>query len=109
MASSWQLHEQVSAAEQLRARAGRIQARDRPAPVEQPAPEPAPVRTRPVRQTFDLSPDQHRALAAWRLETAVQLGRTGLSQQELMAAVVTVLLEDDTVARRVRAHLESHP
>lgn len=96
----------MSTAEQLRARTGRIQARDRPAAVAQPAPDPAPQRTKPVRQTFDLSPDQHRDLAAWRLETAVQLGRTGLSHQDLMTAVVAVLLAEESVARRVRAHLE---
>ncbi len=96
------------AAADLRARAGAIQARDRPAPVDEIAPPPRPVeaRTRPVRQTVDLPPEQHASLAAWRLDTALQLGRTRLTTQDVLAAVIDVLLDDDTVARRVRARLE---
>lgn len=97
----------MSAAEQLRARTRAIQGRDRPA---EPEPEPAaprpPARTRPVRQTVDLPAAQHAALAAWRHDTALQLARTRLTTQDVLAAAVAALLEDDLVARRVRLRIE---
>lgn len=96
----------MSRAEELRARGSAIQARDRPAVVEEPAAPPAPARTRPVRQTVDLSPGRHTELATWRLDTALQLGRTRLTTQDVLAAAIDALLEDDVVARRVRARLE---
>ena len=97
----------MSRAADLRARAAAIQARDHPAPVEAPAPAaPADVRTDPVRQTFDVPPEEHLRLAHWRLDAALQLGRKSVSAQALYEAMATVLLEDETVARRVRLHLE---
>ena len=103
----------MSAAEQLRARARAIADRDRPpAPERAAGPEPAPERG-PVRQTVDVSAERHDELATWRIETALALGRrpgrsnaVGLTVQELLVAVVDVLLDDPSVARRVRAHLE---
>lgn len=61
---------------------------------------------RKVRQTVDLTQDNHRALAAWRLDTALSLGRTRLTTQDVLRAVVDVLLADDSVARRTRLRLE---
>lgn len=90
-----------------RDRAAQLRKRDQPAPEpEQPAPAP-PVRPAKVRQTVDLTGDQHAALAAWRLDTALQPGRTRLTTQDVLAAAVAVLLDDEQVARRIRAHLES--
>lgn len=92
-----------------RDRAAALRKRDQPAPEEAPAPEQPtpPRRTRPVRQTVDLTPEQHAALAAWRLDTALALGRTRLTTQDVLAAAVAVLLDDEQVARRVRARLEA--
>lgn len=59
-----------------------------------------------VRQTVDLPTDTHRGLATWRLSTAITLGRTRLSTQDVLHALVEVLLQDETVARLVRTHLE---
>ena len=71
------------------------------------------VRTRPaadsgrkVRQTVDLTQDNHKALATWRLDTAVTLGRTRLTTQDVLRAAIDVLLADEATARRVRIRLE---
>lgn len=90
-----------------RDRAAQLRKRDQPETEETPKQRPAPPqRTRPVRQTVDLAPDRHAELAAWRLDTALQLGRTRLTTQDVLSAAVEALLEDETVARRVRARLE---
>lgn len=91
----------------VRALAGAIQARDRPAPAaDVPAPRAAEVRTKPVRHTVDVAPDTSDAFAAWRLETALALGRARVTTQDVLETVIAALLDDDTVARRVRARLE---
>jgi hypothetical protein len=41
------------------------------------------------------------------METAVQLGRSRLTTQAALTAMVEVLLTDETVSRRVRAFLEA--
>jgi hypothetical protein len=69
-----------------------------------PAP-PAPAKD--VRQTVDLPHARHLAFAAWRMETAVQLGRSRLTTQDALSAMVQVVLTDEVVARRVRAFLEA--
>jgi len=90
----------VTAADRANALRGR-----KAKPEEAPAP-PRPVRTKPVRQTVDLTPDQHAKLGVWRLETALALGLGRLSTQDILAAAVAVLIEDEMVGRRVRARLE---
>lgn len=40
------------------------------------------------------------------METALALGRTTLSGQDVLVTTINVLLDDETVARRVRARLE---
>lgn len=80
--------------------------RDRKAKPDETPREPRPARTKPVRQTVDLTPQQHAALGVWRLETALALGLGRLSTQDILAAAVAVLLDDEMVARRVRARLE---
>lgn len=99
----------MSRSDELRQRALAIRARDQqaaePEPVATP-PRPRPGKPRTVRQTVDLTPDQHNALAAWRLDAAMALDRGRLSTQEVLATLVAVLLDDETVARRVRARLD---
>jgi len=97
-----------SAADRLRARADEIRDREQQ-PVAEPAPagERPPPRTRPFRQTVDIPPAQHLALAQWRMETAVQLGRSRLTNQDVLSATISVLLEDESMARKVRIALES--
>lgn len=75
-----------------------------PTPAVEPPPASPP---KPVRQTVDLPHARHLAFAAWRMETAVQLGRSRLTTQDALAAVVEVLLTDEMVSRRVRAFLEA--
>lgn len=92
-----------------RDRAARIAKRDTPAAEETgPAPE---IRAqadprKKVRQTVDLTHQRHMELAAWRMETALALGRTRITTQEVLAAAVEAILRDPTVARHVRAQLE---
>lgn len=95
----------MSAGEDLRARTRAIQSRDRAAAEPDPAPPPAVARTRPVRRTVDLSPDRYAALSSWQLDAALALGRTRITAQEVLATAIEVLLDDETVARRVRDRL----
>ncbi len=92
-----------------RDRAAALRKRDAPPPPaeeEKPTTPPRAPRTRPVRQTVDLAPHRHHELAAWRMETALALGKSRLTTQDVLSAAVDVLLDDPTVARRVRARLE---
>jgi len=91
-----------------RDRAAALRKRDAPEPAveETPAPATRPAPTKKVRQTVDLPGERHQALATWRLETAVALGRTRLTTQDVLSAMVDVLLDDPGTARRVRARLE---
>lgn len=88
-------------------RAASLRKRDTPA---EPEPEPAkPELTasqKPVRQTVDITTRRHAQFAAWRMETALALGRNRLSVQDALAAMVDAVLFDETVARRVRVQLE---
>jgi hypothetical protein len=59
-----------------------------------------------VRQTVDLPHARHLAFAAWRMETAVALGRSRLTTQDALTAMVETVLADEVVARRVRAFIE---
>lgn len=89
-----------------RDRARQIRQRDAPVEEQAPAPRERPAPPAKVRQTVDLTGVRHLELGAWRLDTALQLGRTRLTTQDVLAAAVDVLLDDDMVARRVRARLE---
>lgn len=103
----------MSRADELRNRVRAIQQRDQTPPGSSRAEDPdrpvtPPARTgkpRVVRQTVDLTPEAHTALAAWRMDTALALDRGRLTTQEVLSTLVAVLLADDTVARRVRAKL----
>lgn len=80
-------------------------------PVEDvPAPrvrQAAPVQTKPVRSTVDLSPVHHHDLDAWQSETAREIGQTRVTRQDVLRAAVALVLTDETVARRVRAQIRA--
>lgn len=92
-----------------RDRIAKLQARraetDAPPPDPVPAADPAGSGKK-VRQTVDLSAERHAELAMWRIDAAVRLGRSTLSNQDTLRALVEVMLEDEATARRVRAKLE---
>lgn len=97
----------MSRQDELRARALAIRKRDQQAAEPEPEPTPPPPRAKPrmVRQTVDLTPELHSELAAWRLDTALTLDRGRLTTQEVLYTLVELMLDDETVARRVRAKL----
>lgn len=90
-------------AEQMRAEQAAEQAP--PPPLPPPPPAPAVESTRKVRQTVDLPDPQHKAFAAWRNETAVILEQTRLTSQEALAALVSLVLSDESVSRRARGEI----
>lgn len=96
-----------SRAQSLRARSAKA-AEAESARDETPAPATRPTDTagKKVRQTVDLTIDRHKGLGAWRLDTALALGRTRLTTQDVLAAAVDVLLTDEQMQRRVRFRLE---
>ena len=88
-----------------RQRASALRRRDQPEPEPERSETPREAPDK-VRQTVDLTYAQHAGLAAWRMETALALGRTRLTTQDTLVAAVRAILADPTVARRVRAVLE---
>jgi hypothetical protein len=92
-----------TAAERIKANAARFQ-QPLAAAVTDPPPAEAPrraVRERDVRRTVDLSPAQHRRLDVWQREAADQLGYARVTGQEVLSALVDLLLDDADVAARV--------
>lgn len=78
------------------------------AATDDPRARPAPTaRVKPVRHTVDLAPARHRALDVWRAETAAELGVVRVTSQRVLAALVARLLTDETLARKIRADLNS--
>lgn len=67
---------------------------------------PAP-RNRPVRRTVDLSPVDHDRLTDWQRDTARQLGRTRITGEDVLRALVARLLTDDAVSAKIRADLRA--
>jgi len=95
-----------TAADRIKANAQRF--RPPPTAVQEPHPEPAaPEPTRPavrekdVRRTVDLSPTQHRRLDMWQREAADSLGYARVTGQEVLSALVDLLLEDADISTRV--------
>lgn len=84
-------------------RVGRLQRRREQLPPGAAAP---PERTEPVRQTVDISPADHARLTTAKVETMLALGRTRLSVQALLVALIEEYLDDDALQRRVRLRLE---
>lgn len=107
-----------TAAEKLKEKARRLNAAKGPAgsTPEQPAVDQAPaaeprlsrasaVQVKPVRSTVDLSPVQHAGLKAWCGETAVEIGTSRVTTQDVMRVLVARLLTDDDLAEKIRADL----
>lgn len=63
------------------------------------------LRTTPVRSTVDLPPVQHHKLKDWCSEAAIMIGKSRVTTQDVMRALVARLLEDETLAREIRSDL----
>jgi|SRR6478735_8391099 hypothetical protein len=98
-----------TAADRIKANAARF--RSPPAPAGEQAAEPpteAPrraVRDKDVRRTVDLSPAQHRRLDVWQREAADNLGYARVTGQEVLSALVDLLLDDPDISARVTGML----
>jgi hypothetical protein len=77
-------------------------------PEADPAARARPVERKKVRNTVDLAAEEQHALKTWQNETAFALSRR-VTTQDVLRAAVQVLLEDETVAGRVRAKLDEAP
>jgi hypothetical protein len=62
---------------------------------------------KPVRSTVDLMPAQHAQLKTWCNETAVVIGKSRVTTQDIMRAMVARLLTDETFARKMRNDLRT--
>jgi hypothetical protein len=88
----------MSSAEDLRTKAARIADRRELGASSPPR--------KPVRSTVDLPAGQHARLRAWCGETAVELGRARVTTQDVLRALVDLLLADKTLALAIRDELE---
>lgn len=59
-----------------------------------------------IRRTVDLSPEHHAELDMWCSETARQQGRSRVTSQEVLRALVAELLTNESHARRIRRRLK---
>lgn len=94
-----------SRARSLRSRDAKPAA-DEPAAPEPPATVPDAGKPRKVRQTVDLTQQRHRDLAAYRMDTALALGRTRLTTQDVLAHMVELVLTDPQTSRKLRQLME---
>ncbi len=101
----------MSRAEEIAAKiaAKTAKVRDRQKAGESSVPVPATTLPTPqvkdVRLTVDLSPARYRDLQGWLNDAAVQLGRSRVTKQDALAALVGLLLRDDVTARKVLAEI----
>ncbi|MDX6584330.1 MAG: hypothetical protein QOI10_3514 [Solirubrobacterales bacterium] len=82
--------------------------RQRAAPPSEDQPKRNPLATgeaKLVRRSVSLSPTHHARLTQWCHETAVQIGGTRVTRQDVFRALVARLLTDETVARKIRADI----
>jgi hypothetical protein len=99
----------VSKADELRAKAERLKRTTVGAEaVDHPAPSTAPtVRAKPIRNTVDLLPHHHASLKAWSGETAVMIGSSRVTTQDVLRALVVRLLTDETLAQKIQEDLRA--
>lgn len=60
-----------------------------------------------IRSTVDLPPARHAQLKAWLGETAVMIGRSRVTTQDVVRTMVDRLLTDETFARKIRDDLRA--
>ena len=68
--------------------------------VHQQKPEP-PSRGQRTRRTVDLSPATHRALDIWQRDAADRLGFARVTGQEVISALIELLLKDGKLSAEV--------
>jgi hypothetical protein len=68
--------------------------------VEHQKPEP-PSRAQRTRRTVDLSPATHRALDIWQRDAADRLGFARVTGQEVISALIELLLKDGKLSAEV--------
>jgi len=71
--------------------------------LDQPAREKAeqPARGQRTRRTVDLTPATHRALDIWQREAADRLGLARVTGQEVICALIELLLSDAKLSAEV--------
>ncbi len=67
---------------------------------ERPKPEP-PSRGQRTRRTVDLTPATHRALDIWQRDAADRLGYARVTGQEVISALIELLLRDAKLSAEV--------
>jgi hypothetical protein len=73
-----------------------------------PAPAADQPLAKPVRSTLDLPPAVHRDLQHWLNESATRMGRSRLTKQEVLEALVRRLLHDEPLAKLIMADLREN-
>lgn len=66
---------------------------------------PSPVRTRPVRLSVDIAPNEHTELARLALAAAAELGVVRVHGQEIVRAILRRYLNDPHLQRDVLADI----
>ncbi len=65
------------------------------------AKKPKPARSQRTRRTVDLSPATHRALDIWQRDAADRLGYARVTGQEVISALIELLLKDGKLSAEV--------
>lgn len=68
--------------------------------VDRPHPD-KPARSQRTRRTVDLSPATHRALDIWQREAADRLGYARVTGQEVISALIELLLRDPKLSAEI--------
>ncbi|UMB69173.1 hypothetical protein [Mycobacterium paraterrae] len=74
---------------------------------ERQKPEP-PSRGQRTRRTVDLSPATHRALDIWQRDAADRLGYARVTGQEVISALIELLLRDAKLSAEVTRYIREH-
>lgn len=104
----------MTKAEELAAKAARLAEKKQgaaapaaPARVERTERAPA-VQSKPVRMTVDLPPAQDRNFKRWAAEAADTLGRSRVTKQEVVTALIARLLTDPALAEQIITDLGAY-